>query len=118
MFTYHILVKLTECCIWAWMYDCTTACSYLKTLLEPFNEKASKFIENLHPVADGKTEVPMKTHFADFTLETISKVSSITECTPSCGHGPSQKGVFLVLALCMRQALAVLKLPTMGNIPP
>ena len=49
-------------------------CSYLQTLLEPFNEKANEFINNLRPMADGKTRVPMKTQFGTYTLETISKV--------------------------------------------
>ena len=32
------------------------------------------FINNLEPLADGKTAVPMKTKFGEFTLEVISKV--------------------------------------------
>lgn len=49
-------------------------CSYLKSLLEPFNAIADRFIENLVPLADGKTDVPMKIKFGEFTLEVISKV--------------------------------------------
>ena len=49
-------------------------CSYLKTLLEPFNEIANRFIGNLDPLADGRTDVPMKIKFGEFTLEVISKV--------------------------------------------
>ena len=48
--------------------------SYLKTLLEPFNEIANRFIDNLDPLADGRTDVPMKIKFGEFTLEVISKV--------------------------------------------
>lgn len=43
-------------------------------LLEPFNEIANRFIDNLELLADGKTEVPMKIKFGEFTLEVISKV--------------------------------------------
>ena len=48
--------------------------SYLKTLLVPFNEVTSKFIEKLRPLADGATKVPMKLRFGEFTLDVISKV--------------------------------------------
>ena len=47
-------------------------------LLEPFNEIANRFIGNLDPLADGKTDVPMKIKFGEFTLEVISKVWYIT----------------------------------------
>lgn len=43
-------------------------------LLDPFNEIANKFVASLGSLADGKTEVPMKTKFGEFTLEVISKV--------------------------------------------
>ena len=48
--------------------------SYLKTLLEPFNEIANNFIDRLKPLADGVTAVPMKTQFGEFFLKVISKV--------------------------------------------
>ena len=51
--------------------------SFLKTLLAPFNEETNKFIEQLKPLADGATEVPMKLHFGDFVLNVISKVIKI-----------------------------------------
>ena len=53
---------------------CFIFASYLKTLLEPFNAIANRFIDNLEPLADGNTDVPMKTKFGEFTLEIISKV--------------------------------------------
>ena len=48
--------------------------SYLNTLLIPINEVTGKFIEQLKPLADGVTKVPMKLHFGDFTTDAISKV--------------------------------------------
>lgn len=61
------------------VYDPAFKKSYLQTLLEPFNEKANEFINNLRPMADGKTRVPMKTQFGTYTLETISKVAFGTD---------------------------------------
>lgn len=48
--------------------------SYLKTLLDPFNDMVNKFLDQIKPLADGTT-VPMKRHFGEFTLSVISKVS-------------------------------------------
>lgn len=50
--------------------------SHLKTLLDPFNEIANEFIDKLKLLADGKTTVPMKLKFSEFTLKVISKVYS------------------------------------------
>ena len=55
-------------------YNRYTFCSYLKTLLDPFNEMVEKFLDNIKPLADGKTVVPMKRHFGEFTMNVISKV--------------------------------------------
>ena len=52
----------------------STIFSYLNTLLIPINEVASKLIEQLTPLADGVTKVPMKPRFGDFTTDVISKV--------------------------------------------
>lgn len=51
-----------------------TFCSYLKTLLGPFNEIVNKYVNKLKPLADGTTIVPMKIHFGELALEVISKV--------------------------------------------
>ena len=48
--------------------------SYLKTLLVPFNEMVKKFLDQLQPLANGSTTVPMKVHFGEFTQDVISKV--------------------------------------------
>ena len=54
--------------------------SNLKTLLDPFNELASRFIEELRPKANGVETVPMKIKFGEFTLNVISKVGF--HCSP------------------------------------
>ena len=61
------LILLTVCFIY----------SYLKTLLVSFNEETNKFIEQLKPLTDGVTSVPMKVHFGDFVLNVISKVNTL-----------------------------------------
>ena len=48
--------------------------SYLKGLIPSFNECVDQFLERLRPLADGKTQVPMKDEFATLTLSIISKV--------------------------------------------
>lgn len=48
--------------------------SYLKTLLKPFNEMVEKFLDQIQPLANGSTTVPMKVHFGEFTQDVISKV--------------------------------------------
>lgn len=54
-------------------YPCLN--SYLKSLLPSFNECTDKLLDNLRPLADGKTVVPMKQYLADVTLDVISKVT-------------------------------------------
>ena len=56
----------------------STPFSYLKTLMEPFNEVVDKFLDKLKPLADGATAVPMKTKFSELTLKVISKVATYT----------------------------------------
>ena len=55
--------------------------SYLKTLLGPINEETNRLIEQLKPLADGVTEVPINIHFGDFTVDIISKVGHSSELT-------------------------------------
>ena len=43
----------------------------------PFSEIVSKFIDQLKPLADGKSEIPMKVKFGEFTLDVISQVQRI-----------------------------------------
>ena len=52
--------------------------SYLKTLLIPFNEMVEKFLDQIQPLADGSTTVPIMVHFGEFTQDVISKVSHAT----------------------------------------
>ncbi len=52
------------------------AYSYLKSLLPSFNKCVDVLLDNIRPLADGKTDVPMKQHLAECTLYVISKVSS------------------------------------------
>ena len=54
--------------------SCLFMVSYLKTLLIPFNEMVKKFLDQIQPLADGSTAVPMKVHFGEFTQDVISKV--------------------------------------------
>ena len=49
-------------------------CSSLKDLIPKFNECVDTFVEKLRPLADGKTEVPMKEAFHEAALDVISKV--------------------------------------------
>ena len=51
--------------------------SYLKTLLIPFNEMVNKFLDQMQPLANGSTIVPMKVHFGEFTQDVISKVCQL-----------------------------------------
>ena len=48
---------------------CSCVSSYLNTLLVPINAVTTKLIEELKPLADGVTQVPMKLRFGDFTNE-------------------------------------------------
>lgn len=49
--------------------------SYLKDLIPSFNECVDQFLERLRPLADGRTQVPMKEELATLTLSIISKVN-------------------------------------------
>ena len=46
------------------------------TQLVSFNEETNKIIEQLKPLADGVTSVPMKACFGDYVQNVISKVSN------------------------------------------
>ena len=59
---------------------CSRDPSYLKTLLKPFNEITNEFLDELKPLADGETKVPMKTHLGEFSLDVISKVAILVQC--------------------------------------
>ena len=48
--------------------------SSLKELLPKFNECVDALLEKLRPLADGRTEVPMKEVFHEAALDVISKV--------------------------------------------
>ena len=48
--------------------------SSLKERLPIFNKCVNTFLEKLRPLADGKTEVPMKEAFHEVALDVISKV--------------------------------------------
>ena len=52
-------------------------CSSLKELLPKFNECFDALLEKLRPLADGRTEVPMKEVFHEAALDVISKVRKI-----------------------------------------
>ena len=52
--------------------------SSLKDFLPMFNEGVNTFLEKLRPLADGKTEVPMKEAFHEVALDVISKVRYIS----------------------------------------
>ena len=71
--------------------------SYLKTLLVPFNEVTSKFIERLKPLADGVIKVSMKLCFGGFTesLDVISKVN--------CTEYNTFLGMSWTLSMCVRE---------------
>eukprot|EP00731_Ephydatia_muelleri_P028804 Em0020g448a len=56
------------------LYDPLFKRSSLKDLLLVFNECVDAFLEGLRPLADGKTEVPMKEAFHEATLDVISKL--------------------------------------------
>ena len=51
-------------------------CSYLRNLVPLFNVCVDQFVEKLRGVANGKTEVPMRTQFSAVTLHIIGKVCS------------------------------------------
>ena len=48
--------------------------SYLKSLVPTFCASVDLFLGKLRPLADGKTQVPLKTHIQEVTLDVISKV--------------------------------------------
>ena len=49
-------------------------CSYLKSLTPMFGECVDMFLDKLKPLADGRTQVPMKKHIHNAALDVISKV--------------------------------------------
>ena len=59
------------------LFNISLICSYLKTLLDPFNEMVNRFLEEIKPLADGEEAIPMKHHLGELTLNIISKVSQL-----------------------------------------
>ena len=53
--------------------------SHLRGLVPSFNSCVDVMINKLKPLADGKTEVPMKDILSNTTLDVISKVSEILQ---------------------------------------
>ena len=51
--------------------------SYLKGLIPSFNSIMDDFLENLKPMADGKTVISLKENIQTFILDVISKVSHL-----------------------------------------
>ncbi len=49
-------------------------CRYLKTLEGTFNEIVTSMLEELKPMADGETLIPIKKYINNFALNVISKV--------------------------------------------
>ena len=70
----HYCIKLVTVDLRLMVMLCHSIGSYLKTLLTPFNEILTKFLDQLKPLAGGSTIVPMKVHFGEFTQDVISKV--------------------------------------------
>ena len=56
------------------LHDSTSSQSYLKSLVPKFCESADLFLDKLGSLADGKTQVPLKIHIHQTTLDVISKV--------------------------------------------
>jgi len=51
--------------------------SYLKTLVEVFSETTTEMVNEIKPLADGKTVVPLKKYIRQLTMNIISRVSHI-----------------------------------------
>ena len=58
---------------------CVT-CSNMKSLIPMFGECVDTFLNQLRPLADGKTQVPMIQHFSIATVDVISKVIKLFFC--------------------------------------
>jgi len=48
--------------------------SYLKSLVPTFNEYVGKLVEKLRPLADGRTQVPMKKELSMLIVSAVGKV--------------------------------------------
>eukprot|EP00731_Ephydatia_muelleri_P028814 Em0020g458a len=68
------------------LYDPLFKRSSLKDLLPIFNECVDAFLEGLRPLADGKTEVPMKEALHEATLDVISKVAFSSDFSKTWDH--------------------------------
>ena len=70
---YFVCVTLCVHVLCVCVYVCVY-CSYLKSLTPMFGECVDKFLDKLRPLADGRTQVPMKKHIHNAALDVISKV--------------------------------------------
>eukprot|EP00731_Ephydatia_muelleri_P008176 Em0004g514a len=69
------------------MYDPAFNRGYLKSLTPMFGECVDKFLDKLKPLADGRTQVPMKKHIHNAALDVISKVAFASDFRVECRHG-------------------------------
>ena len=51
--------------------------SYLKTLVTNLNSLAENFLDELRPLADGKTTVAMVDHIHGYTMDVLGKVTQL-----------------------------------------
>ena len=56
---------------------CYLCLSYLKGLIPVFNGCVDDFLNNLRPLAENKTPVPMKVEFSTLTLSVVTKVHTL-----------------------------------------
>eukprot|EP00731_Ephydatia_muelleri_P008149 Em0004g487a len=66
------------------MYDPAFNRGYLKTLVPMFEKCVNKLLDQLRPLADGRTEVPMKKHLSDAATDVISKVAFASDFSDVC----------------------------------
>ncbi|KAL5496599.1 hypothetical protein EMCRGX_G012912 [Ephydatia muelleri] len=63
------------------LYDPAFNRGYLKSLTPMFGECVDMFLDKLKPLADGRTQVPMKKHIHNAALDVISKVAFSSDFT-------------------------------------
>jgi len=51
--------------------------SYLKTLVKTFSEITNNTINEMKPLADGKTEVPLKKYMLQLAMNILNKVCEL-----------------------------------------
>lgn len=72
------MVKRNEHCTFPFVF--VHLSSYLKTLVEAFNELADSAVDNMRRVADGYTQFPLKNYITIPTMNIISKVDMDKHC--------------------------------------